>query len=80
MTITILTSNQAALLAIGHPQQQSGQGSIKQIYEKVRAWPRGNLGLYSGFPRLTIGRFRLFGYLYCWTLCHLCHHVAAKAQ
>jgi len=37
MTITILSSNQAALLAIGHPQQQSGQGSIKQIYEKVRA-------------------------------------------
>lgn len=36
MTITILTSNQAALLAICHPRQQSGQESIKQIYKKVR--------------------------------------------
>jgi hypothetical protein len=35
--ITILTSNQAALLAISHPRQQSGQGSIKQIYKGVRA-------------------------------------------
>jgi hypothetical protein len=42
-TITILTSNQAALLAISHPQQQSGQGSIKQIYHGVRALrERGN--------------------------------------
>jgi hypothetical protein len=43
-TITLLTSNQAALLAINHPQQQSGQGSIKQIYNGVRALrDRGNI-------------------------------------
>jgi hypothetical protein len=42
-TITILTSNQAVLSAISHPQQQSGQGSIKQIYNGVRALrDRGN--------------------------------------
>jgi hypothetical protein len=41
--ITILTSNQAVLSAISHPQQQSGQGSIKQIYNGVRALrDRGN--------------------------------------
>jgi hypothetical protein len=41
--ITILTSNQAALLAISHPRQQSGQGNIKQIYHGVRALrERGN--------------------------------------
>lgn len=34
-TITVLTSNQAALLAIDHPQQQSGPGSIKQIYQGI---------------------------------------------
>jgi hypothetical protein len=43
-TITILTSSQAALLAISHPQQQSGQGSIKQIYHGIRALrDRGNI-------------------------------------
>ena len=36
-TITTMTSNQAALLAICRPRQQLGKRSIKQIYEKVRA-------------------------------------------
>ena len=34
-SITILTSNQAVLLAIGNPQQQSGQDSLKQIYRAL---------------------------------------------
>jgi hypothetical protein len=43
-TITIVTSNQAVLLAISHLQQQSGQGSIKQIYHGIRALrERGNI-------------------------------------
>ena len=33
--ITILTSNQAVLLATGDPQQQSGQASLKQIYRAI---------------------------------------------
>ena len=42
-TITILSSNQAASLTIGHPRQQSGQRSIKQIYRGIRALrDRGN--------------------------------------
>ena len=40
-TITILTSNRAALLAISRPRQQSGQDSIKQIYIGVRALREG---------------------------------------
>ena len=33
--ITILTSNQAVLFAISDPQQQSGQGRLKQIYRAI---------------------------------------------
>lgn len=47
-TITVLTRNQAALLAIEKPQQQSGQGSIRQIYHGVRMLrERGNNGARS---------------------------------
>lgn len=34
--ITMFTSNQAALLATSQPQQQSGQASIREIYDAVR--------------------------------------------
>ena len=58
-TITIVTSNQAALLAIQNPQQQSGQGSVKQIYRGVRAMrERGNTLLGRWVPseqRLDVG-------------------------
>jgi hypothetical protein len=34
--ITIFTSNQAAILAVSQPAQQSGQTSIREIYDIVR--------------------------------------------
>ena len=34
--ITIFTSNQAAILAVSQPRQQSGQTSIREIYDIVR--------------------------------------------
>jgi hypothetical protein len=41
--ITIFMSNQAALLATSQPRQQSGQASIREIYDAVRAQrQRGN--------------------------------------
>ena len=50
-TITIVTSNQAALLAIQNPRQQSGQSSIKQIYHGVRTMrERGNTLLGRWVP------------------------------
>ncbi len=39
--IIIFTSNQAALLAVSQPRQQSGQASIGQIYDAVRALKEG---------------------------------------
>ena len=43
-TNTILTSNQAVLLAVGDPQQQSGQASMKQFYRAIHVLrERGNL-------------------------------------
>jgi hypothetical protein len=47
--ITIFTSNQAALLAIKQPQQQSGQSSIRQIYaalQGLRERKNGVLGVW----------------------------------
>ena len=42
-TITILTSNQAVLLAIANPHQQSGRDSLKQIYRAIhKLRERGN--------------------------------------
>ena len=42
-TITVLTSNQAVLRTIADPQQQSGQGSLRQIYRAIeRLRERGN--------------------------------------
>lgn len=50
-TITVVTSNQAALLAIQNPRQQSGQGSIRQIYRGVRMLrDRGNTVLGRWVP------------------------------
>jgi ribonuclease HI len=41
--ITIFTSNQAALLAVGQPKHQSGQASIKDVYHAVSTLKtRGN--------------------------------------
>jgi hypothetical protein len=41
--ITILSSNQAALLAVSQPRQQSGQVSVHRIYDAVRKLKeRGN--------------------------------------
>jgi hypothetical protein len=39
--ITILTSNQAALLAVSQPKQQSGQTSIAQVYDAIRTLRQG---------------------------------------
>jgi hypothetical protein len=39
--ITIFTSNQAALLAVGQPGYQSGQASIGQIYKGLRMLREG---------------------------------------
>src|SRR4051794_14221733 len=39
--ITIFTSNQAALRAVNQPGHQSGQASIRQIYEAVRKLGEG---------------------------------------
>jgi len=39
--ITIYTSNQAALLAVGQPGYQSGQASIEQIYKGFRVLREG---------------------------------------
>ena len=42
--ITVFTSNQAAILAVSQPQEQSGQTSIREIYDIVRKLrTRGNL-------------------------------------
>jgi hypothetical protein len=42
--ITVFTSNQAAILAVSQPQEQSGQTSIGEIYDIVRKLrTRGNL-------------------------------------
>ena len=43
--ITILTSNQAALLAVSQPKQQSGQTSIAQVYDAVRKLRQGGNGV-----------------------------------
>ena len=41
--ITVLTSNQATLLAVSQPKQQSGQTSIAQVYDSIRQLrQRGN--------------------------------------
>jgi hypothetical protein len=39
--ITIFSNNQAALLAVIQPQQQSGQTSIRQIYDTTQASKKG---------------------------------------
>lgn len=43
--VTIFTSNQAALLAINRPQQQSGQSSIRQIYAALQGLRDRNNGV-----------------------------------
>ena len=40
--IIIFTSNQAAIKAISNPNQQSGQHSIRQIYDATRELKKGN--------------------------------------
>jgi hypothetical protein len=50
--ITVLTSNQAALLSISQPLQQSGQTSICQIYDACRLLRgKGNRILMAWAPR-----------------------------
>jgi hypothetical protein len=39
--ITISSNNQAALLAVIQPQQQSGQTGIRQIYDTIQALKKG---------------------------------------
>jgi hypothetical protein len=39
--ITIVTSNQAVLQMVSQPKQQSGQASVRQIYDVVRELRRG---------------------------------------
>ena len=39
--ITVVTSNQGALLATNQPRHQSGQTSIKEIYESARMLRKG---------------------------------------
>ena len=43
-SIALLTSNKAAVLTLRQPQQQSGQGHVRHIYESIRALRRnGNV-------------------------------------
>ena len=39
--ITIILNNQAALLAVSQPQQQSGQSSIRQTYHTTQTLKKG---------------------------------------
>jgi ribonuclease HI len=49
--ITIVTRNQSALTAMRQPRQQSGQGTIRQIYELTRLHQqRGNLVDFLWIP------------------------------
>ena len=36
-SIALLTSNKAAVLTLGQPRQQSGQGHVRHIYEFIRS-------------------------------------------
>lgn len=56
--ITIFTRNQAALLALSQPRRQSGQTSIREVYETVRELRRrGNRVLSAWVP--SQGQFEL---------------------
>jgi ribonuclease HI len=56
--ITIFTSNQSALLAIGQPKHQSGQANIREVYQAASALRiRGNHILIAWVP--SQGNFEL---------------------
>lgn len=56
--ITICTSNQAALLAVGQPKHQSGQASIKEVYHAASTLrTRGNHVVIAWVP--SQGEFEL---------------------